>query len=574
MQSLKAGLFISAMMVPGTAAEARAQCDAPKSWFTPAGSPETGTPEPDFHAPKDDCEFHQWAWQTFLWLTQSTGPERIRLLDLPLAEKLFEAGNWPKTLDAAALEQLKKQPLVLSPRVVKRSAPNKVGDIRQVGLRGVLVDQNGRAIYYATHVSPIYYQFVRSNRLYLKEEYLKASPKCTFPVRSLTVKSSWRILLPGESTGCFTTSAFVFLLKCKNGTNNCQGEDVIKDDVHTPKLMKVALVGLHVAGVVAGHPEFIWSTFEHRGNVPDLPADMSPDSPEPVSGGAWTFYAPNTSAKDCNVANARMVTLDVRTQQLRPISNVFRPFALGGGDPADQANIKSLNESVRAQLEAVSVWRNYFLVGSVWFDGSNRLEPGLTGPYIQRRTTGSVRLSNSTMETFTQLGRKNCFSCHDSGARGDLGLPAMNMNLSHVLTDGLGQFDKLVHQRVAPIRVKAGPLKSYAEVRRLLNDFVEKNDVPIGSAPYGPFWEDMSYKEFIEGNIPGVLDPAGKPLKVLVVKNSMESNLVKALRGTKGSVFDPVEGTTGRLPPSGPFMNEGDIKQIADWIHRGCPNER
>jgi hypothetical protein len=82
----------------------------------------------------------------------------------------------------------------------------------------------------------------------------------------------------------------------------------------------------------------------------------------------------------------------------------------------------------------------------------------------------------------------------------------------------------------------------------------------------------MDYKEFTQGNIPGIKDSAGKPLKILVVGNSRRSNLILALRGTSGTIFDPVRGTAGRLPPTGPFMSNDDIDEIARWIDAGCPN--
>ena len=570
MHFLPAVLCVSALTILCTAAEAQAQCEAPKSWF-----PHENTPEPDFHAPEQDCDFHRWAWQTFLWLTQPTGKDRIRLFDMPRAEDMFKPGQGPQTLNAAMRERIRQQPLVLTPRVVKRSAPTGFGDIRQAGLRGVLVDQKGWPVYYAVHVSPMFYQFVRSNRLFVKETYLKAGPTCHFPVRSVLVKSSWRIVSPGEDTrGCFTTSAKVHPLYCQHGADTCKGEDIVVDHVHT-KIIDVALVGMHVTGVVEDHPEFVWSTFEHQGNAPDLPDGMSLDAPDPVSGGAWTFYAAKTPARECNAANARTVTFDAKANRLSPPTNVFRQFALGGGDAGDQANVKSLNQSVHAQLKPDSVWKNYILVGSVWFARGNNLEPGLEGPYIQRRVEGSVRLSNATMETFTQLGRKNCFACHDTGTRADIGLPAMNMNLIHSLTDALLHRDQLARAPVKPVRLKNGSqLNSYAAVQALLDDFIKNNNVPIGATPYGAFWNKMDYKEFVQGNIPAIADPAGKPLKVLVVGNSRQSNIIMALRGTQGSLFDPVEGTIGRLPPTGPFMHTEDIDRIAKWIDAGCPNER
>jgi len=114
-------------------------------------------------------------------------------------------------------------------------------------------------------------------------------------------------------------------------------------------------------------------------------------------------------------------------------------------------------------------------------------------------------------------------------------------------------------------------LKSYAEVQTLLNSFMKRNKGKIEFAPHEAFWNAMSYRQFIEGNVPEVTDPAGKPLKILVVGNAGESNIIMALRGTAGSIFDQEKGAIGRMPPIGPFMSDEEIDRLADWIDRGCP---
>ncbi|QIF06049.1 hypothetical protein G5S37_12135 [Roseimicrobium sp. ORNL1] len=117
------------------------------------------------------------------------------------------------------------------------------------------------------------------------------------------------------------------------------------------------------------------------------------------------------------------------------------------------------------------------------------------------------------------------------------------------------------------------PLNSYADVQALLDTFVANNNVPINLAPHRAFWKTMTYQEFITGNIPRVEDPdTGNPLKVLVVNDSKNSNLIMSLSGTPGTIFDPNTGSIGQMPPSGPFMDPADIARIADWIDRGCPN--
>jgi hypothetical protein len=120
---------------------------------------------------------------------------------------------------------------------------------------------------------------------------------------------------------------------------------------------------------------------------------------------------------------------------------------------------------------------------------------------------------------------------------------------------------------------EAHALRSYADVRALLDDFMKLNKGHIGYSVHGAFWNEMSYREFIEGNVPGVSDRAtGKPLKILVIGNSRESNIIMALRGHVGSPFDRDTGSIGRMPPTGPYMHENDMNRLADWIDRGCPD--
>lgn len=572
---MKATMMVSVaclLMSLPAASEAQQPCTAPKEWF-----PHEKTPEPDFHAPGDNCEFHQWAWQSFLWLTQPTGKGRIRLLDQPMAGDLFLPGRRPPRLTASVHRRLQRQPLDLRLRIIKDKEVTTFEDIRQAGSRGMLIDQNGRSVYYASHVSTTFYDYVRKNELYIREVYVKAKPTDTFPVKSLELKSSWRIVPKGEdaSKRFYTTTARIHPLVCRNGKEKCEGDDVVVDRTRTEKVT-VALVGLHVVGVVEDHPEFIWATFEHIDNAPDLPDKMPTNSPNPVSNRKWTFYRANTPAKDCNQPNKGTVSLDAKKHLLGPITDVFRQFPLGGGDATDQKNIKALNDSVRSQLDKGSIWRNYFLVGSVWLP-AGALKPVLAGAAIRNLSVGSVRLANSTMETFSQAS--NCFACHNTAVPpGTKGIPAMNMNLSHVLINGLVRRDRPL--KIAAARIAKQPLKSFADVQALLDGFIKRNNIPIQNAPHGAFWKTnpttnkpVTYKDFTEGDIPNVTDPAtGNPLKILKKMDSKNSNLIMALRGTKGSIFDPDTGTIGRMPPSGPFMVDSDIDRLAAWIDANCPD--
>jgi hypothetical protein len=578
---------------------AQAACEAPAAWF-----PHATTPEPDFHQPGSNCEFHQWAWQEFLWLTQADANGRIRLLSLPTAEMLFSPGRAPAPLETEMVKrQLKSQILRLAPRVIKQKDPTSISVIHQATTRGVVVDQNGRPIFYTSFVSPEYYEFVRTTKLYLKANYQAASNNLNFPKKAVELKSSWRVVSPGESAdGFFTTKAMVPKLLCKDGAGNCTGDNVGVDMTNQEEVT-VALVGLHVVGVLEGHPEFVWSTFEHMKNAPDLPAGVPINSPNPVSAEGFTFYRANTAAKDCNVENTTTLSLDVAAQKLSPVTEVFRQFAFGGGDSGDTANIKSLNASVHDQLDAASIWKNYMLVGGVWFANGDDLVPGLNGTQMQQFAVASLQLSNSTMETFSQNppgnGQSNCFSCHST--RNVQSLGAKNLNISHILRQGLIDREELPRLAAMNLSLKnlesmqemgfnvarvgaiqesplwsrpenAAAITSFAQVKELLDKFVADNNIPISFAPHRAFWRTMTHDQFVNGNLPNVTNPdTGEPLKILVVGNADASNLIMSLRGTPGTLFDPDTGLIGRMPPSGPFMADDDIQRVAAWINAGAP---
>jgi hypothetical protein len=76
----------------------------------------------------------------------------------------------------------------------------------------------------------------------------------------------------------------------------------------------------------------------------------------------------------------------------------------------------SVNNTVRPVLDQADVRRNYIMTGSTWMIAG-------VFPFTTFNTTevGTSKLSNSTMETFTQgpdnqaNGTLNCFTCHTGG---------------------------------------------------------------------------------------------------------------------------------------------------------------
>lgn len=330
-----------------------------------------------------------------------------------------------------------KKILSLSPRIAKSSSMEGLDSIFQAGTHGAIVHgpskTSGRAVYYSQNVDQDFYEFIRKNKYYLASVYAAAAPTTNFPIGAMEFKYSWRIVEPGDDTsGFFVAPAQITLLK---EDTKPDGSKTVVTDPGNVANVQVALVGVHVVGVVKDHPEFIWATFEHVDNAPDLPVGMSQSSDQPVSAKDWTFYHANTAAKDSNLPNANsLVLVDAVNQLLSPAVDVFRAFPWGGGSPANVANIQSLNTSIRQRvLGSNSVWSNYQLIGGVW-STPNNLKPGGT----VRPQIGSTSLANTTMETFDQqFAGVNCFGCHTTSGGKEKGvtLPPMNMNISHIMTN-------------------------------------------------------------------------------------------------------------------------------------------
>lgn len=397
---------------PETKAPAQGAAVPAKPCTIPLGWSEDPKPffiNPNDPAPADDCDFHLWSWSAFIFWTLPDASGQPKFLSLPTFADL-EAGKAP----AAGTRKLS-----LTPRVNKT---DNIDEFQQAGSNGLLVDQNGRAVYYSQHFDPTYFQFAQE--YYGKANYQKATPDTMFPMPSTVFKVSWRIVQPGEDTSSlFTTDAEVAVL-----ANNPKGGVMV-----TNKMMpaRVAMIGMHVVGVIKDHPEMAWGTFEHARNAPDLPADMLPSSDQPVSADNFTFYKAGTAAKDCNQnPKTALKVTDPDKQILAPVTHVFRQFAQGGGDAENTTDIKTLNTQFTTDLKGrKSVFANYLLNGTVW-ELPNSLKPN--DDNMDKDAKGSSNLANATMETFVQGSGTNCFSCHNT-TEFQPRYPGKDINLSHAI---------------------------------------------------------------------------------------------------------------------------------------------
>lgn len=202
----------------------------------------------------------------------------------------------------------------------------------------------------------------------------------------------------------------------------------------------LALLGVHVVGTSNGHPEMIWSTFEHFNNTPNgafqyVNTGGTTTNVSQNTTGSWLLTA-NGSTGPFNIAHANYLnapTITAQSGQTISGSDTLRVYPFGvaptgipnqnDATPAiANTEVISLNNSVLGQLASGDIRSNYYFVGSTWtFGGYAPTSPypviiQQPNPVINGSEIGTSYLTNSTMETYEQASGStpstNCFTCH------------------------------------------------------------------------------------------------------------------------------------------------------------------
>jgi hypothetical protein len=446
-------------------------CKAPDTWFPK--TPPVAADFPKVDAP--ECDFYKWAWQSFLYLTQSEkdgDAPRFILFDTP--NDLFKKPDGQMLQMAAAPRRDPAKKHILSLAV--RNSPGVTHNIQakafaQAGSQGVVVDRNGRCLYYGQHINSNFVTFIRGPKekgnlgLTTADQINDVDPEKAFPEGCLELKSAWRALTDDEKKpdnlrvlrqSFFITEAQVPTLVEVTGATG----KVIKADANKPRPEMVALMSLHVVGVTPDHHEFVWSSFEHVANSPTQFKLLDPGNTTPVdSTKDYTFYRKGTPTNKSNVnpvpdesttPQNPLKLVDPDKQTLSPVVDIFREYNSGDDFIKPDDDVCPLNKSVRSKLAAtpsLSLWSNYQLIGAVWLkDPATDFKAGKTFPVHvpptgptpaeQKLFAGERLLSNSTMETFTQHKNANCFACHNTQKEVNENgkeLKGLKIKISHVV---------------------------------------------------------------------------------------------------------------------------------------------
>ncbi len=389
-------------------------CDCESAWFNGSTilAPNEGATSP-FAGETINCDFHQWSWQKFLFLTQVEDGESLPFF-------------------LTAMEQVTREMYPVTPE----NGHIVLTEYHQAGFHpGIMASNdtygdspgNPQTVYYSQHINSGFRNAAQDFRSIIEQYPDSVNNRWSFPVGALELKISWVDVsaLPATDTvNYFITEAEL------NGSS-----------------ARVALLGMHVVGVVENHPEFIWATFEHNDLAAFYDWDNTVDSDIPVtSNNNLPFFNNQDSAY---LADIRWNDSE---DSIRNPNNVFTLFEYGtprvaGGDfmsgtsqntPEENFNnIDHLNQSVHDTIasKGINLWTNYIYNGSIWMNMDNLSHAQQIDSILSRVDNfadahdggplrGSLNAFNITMETYEQTADnvaiynigidslQSCFTCH------------------------------------------------------------------------------------------------------------------------------------------------------------------
>jgi hypothetical protein len=445
------------------------ECQADQAWL-PVTPPVTLF-QPPAH-PGPECAFYQEGFQNFLIATQPNAAGDPALVAYPTIDDVFTRN---KALPPGAL----------APAGAHRGTASRawLGSVKQAGLRAIVVDQNGHTLYYGIHLNQAFVDFVNANGLTTPRAVQNADKTLALPPGLVELQSAWTDIDPADGVlqddpTTITTTAWVAHLSKDPATGD------IVEDGKNPRQIKVALVALNIGYTLPGHPELIWTTFEHvdqGGNADTAPSASDPPAVSDPLNVALTsvlstrdfvLYHAGTLANQANtpVRDADL-QLDEAKQTFAPTTSIYRMYpGSRSWSASPQAEVVSLNQHVAALfsddhgvLATADRRAQYRLVGGVWLDkpaaltvGANlqndSSSPFVTGPHMSQDGhqegaipldvfTASVvllgtaspysimggedRLSSTAIESFTQPpgSFNNCMECHNTQAVEAAGAP-------------------------------------------------------------------------------------------------------------------------------------------------------
>ena len=408
-----------------------------------------------------NLDFYKWSEQMFLWITS---PED-NTIDLETPEFYTVSPPYSSSEKRDLIPHNPSKTLSASVNIIKLDTEEG-----QAGSDDVLMSKDGSILYYITFVNDVYAKFLDGSK---KE---KLNDSISFPTTQRELDS---IVAFAKSIGDTVRSPNTLTMELKTSwvdlatipldiqkeyitvRANVPTYDRSSDKKWTPtgksQIKTLALLGMHVVGSVKGHPEMIWATFEHRHNSPNLTYNYVDENGKTKTvvadtGNHWLLNSKSTDIvynkshmnyeNNTIVAKSNNTISPSNTKRINAFGvaydNKAKPNNENKSTAESNSQIIAVNNTVRDQLIAGDVRKNYIFIGATWTQ--NGATPTGKSYSVKKKQTspgvavGTSQLANSTMETYFQYGAgkfnsndASCFSCH----HGSLA-PNAAFDLSHI----------------------------------------------------------------------------------------------------------------------------------------------
>ena len=297
-----------------------------------------------------------------------------------------------------------------------------------------LADTNGNLVWYEILVNKSEFEYFYNNQFYNSIEQYKAA------------KSGQHIDLPkGDLSGKSGAMEFKAAWLTVNDPDNNKWlhYKMTKANICSADgachLQDFALVGLHIIHKTTAQASWIWSTFEHVDNAPDLTQIKSGAARKNKNGSnPFTFYDSDCTPKDippeCVNGHINMQTscskntspayalsfvagLPAGQCKAYPIQ-VVREFSIPNTLENPVITINKAAHQLIRDANSDSVYQYYNLINVLWNDSPIDENAGLKPPIKQLSDTGfrpnpnTFPVSNTVLETYIQS--VTCIACHSS----------------------------------------------------------------------------------------------------------------------------------------------------------------
>lgn len=355
----------------------------------------------------------------------------------PLLDVMLPDGSKPDWKTAvvppACRSALKANPKLMLVKMIEES-------FNQPFKTGALIDQNNNYAIFDILMNKAMFDYIVEHKLYSRAG--QASPdnanlRIDFPVGqqkqdsgsgvddpgAIMIKVSWKILEAEDDKSKFHhVQALIAMPTSPDG----QGDP--------PCIEKtIGLVGFHVVHKTIGRPQWIWTSFEHVDNVPELKdidkfrndrrLDSSTKAPR------YNFYTLSCADSDCPVNETPPRPWDPEYDNRLKFRTNAKGQAIFNSQIVRDPPLTDATKRMNSQFQALlggSVWKHYMLIGTQWPSDQTCTkdhsadQPAPKTDFEKQPDMNCAPapafLANSTLETYSQgaipQASSSCMACH------------------------------------------------------------------------------------------------------------------------------------------------------------------